>query len=197
VSDNAQVSSSFDPSGQRVLNKYVDSETPYRAALWNSQPAAFITSASVPVETSFAFAVNQFNQYNEYTSLFDQYRILQIECWLSPTAVLTNQAVSDITSAVDIDDSNPSTFAGVSAHSNAIVTGGMNGHYHKWVPHCAVAAYGSSVFTSFSNVQSPWIDSASLTVSHFGLKIASAIGLFVVNYNLNTRIIVEFRNPGL
>lgn len=161
--------------------------------------AAFSTSATVPTYGSSSFNMGQFNGTAEYLGLFDQYRFNYLEAWLEPAAVIVNNVQSGlIVSAVDLDDANtPTTVQQVEDKPSSIVTTGNAAHYHRWIPHIAVAAY-SGAFTAFSNAESQWIDSASNTVQHYGIKYcSSAATTAVYSYNLSIRANVSFRQPGI
>jgi len=66
-------------------------------------------------------------------------------------------------------------------------------HYRKFIPHVAVASY-SGTFTSFTNEVAPWIDIASPSVQHYGLKTACTPTTAVVQYTARARLSVSFRN---
>lgn len=158
------------------------------------------TSTTVPTYASEAFIVNAFAAASAYLAVFDQYRIDEIEIWIEPIISQSSAIalVSNYCTAVDVDDSNvPVSFTDVVDHQSAIVTNGEGGHYHKFKPHMAVALY-SGVFTSFGNEPSNWIDSASPSVQHYGLKFAntSATSTAMI-YSLTVKAKVSFRNPGI
>lgn len=159
----------------------------------------FTTSAAVPVYTGKSFALSQFDDYTSYTSLFDEYMISDIECWLEPS-ILGSSTVGDclLASSTDPDDANtPANFADVDAKQGAIISGAMTGHYHKFVPHFAVATY-SGAFTSFGNSLPAWLDCASPGVLHYGLKTATnaADGIARAMY-LTVRAKVHFRGSAI
>jgi hypothetical protein len=146
-------------------------------------------------------AATHVNQFSSWAAVFDQYRIQEIEAWVFPVqqtsgAYVNTSSFSTVT-AVDYDNSTaPTGTAPLLQYSNAIVTPFSNGHYRKWRPHAASAVYGSGVFGQYSNVISPWIDCASSTAEHYGLKIAtdSAPANNTYGLTLYLRIWVQFRN---
>jgi len=159
----------------------------------------FNTSVTVPSVAARYFALNAFDSYTSYTSLFDEYKFEEIECWLEPTLLLS-ATVSDaqMVSAVDWDDANnPTSFGSVGGKQNSIISGTGTGHYQKFQPHMAVAVY-SGAFTSFGNSPPEWIDCASPGVQHYGLKAATngpdgvARGIY-----LTIRALVSFRGPAI
>jgi hypothetical protein len=161
----------------------------------------FSTSASVTVFYATAITLNSFDNYSEYTGLFDQYRIDDVEVWIdaaSPGLASTASTnVGQLFTAVDLDDNTaPSSIVQVESKPGACVTTGMVGHYHRWKPHMAVAVY-SGTFTSFANAPSNWIDSASPGVAHYGIKLAHSLTDSVYKYNVMVRAKVSFRAPGI
>lgn len=160
--------------------------------------SAFSTSAAVVNTGASSFNLGQFNGTSQYTGLFDQYRFDEIEAWLEPQAsYLATANCGVVVTAIDVDDANsPGTIEAVEDKQNSLSASGICGHYHRWQPHMAVAVY-SGAFTSFQNAPADWIDSASNTVQHYGIKYASSVTTAVQNYNLTIRARVSFRNPGL
>jgi len=162
--------------------------------------ASFLSTSTVAViTTATSFYTTQFSQFSEYLGLFDQYRFDEIEVWIEPiqSQSVTSTNTGEYATSVDLDDANqPSNYAAVEGRQNSIVTTGLAGHYHKWVPHMAVAAY-SGTFTSFSNADPEWIDSGSPSVQHYGIKMATNPTAAVMVYCLTVRAKVSFRNSGI
>jgi len=168
----------------RVVQSYINS--------------AFITSSSVtPSFVSAAFTVNALDQISSLTSVFDQYRITDVEVWLIPrTSVIESSTANAglLASCIDYDDMNAlATFGQALDYSNVLVGGGIEGHYRHWKPHAAVAAY-SGAFTSYANVESPWIDAASTTVQHYGLKTAWTVTDTAYVVDAIVRLHTEWKN---
>jgi len=157
-----------------------------------------ISSASVATFSAAQFQIGFLDQISPLTSVFDQYRIALVEVWLTPRVNTVGQSSGNnaglFHSVIDYDDATAlSTVAQANDYANVMVSSGCVGHYRRFKPHIAMAAY-SGVFTSFANVTSPWIDAASATVSHYGLKTAwtSADSTYV--YDLVVRLHTEWRN---
>lgn len=167
--------------------------TEYKAQLEASNTGFFVTSTTVPVYLGRAFTLADGDNAVNFMSLFDQYKITKVEVWLEPQAALGTTAFGVLYSTVDLDDANtPTNYRSVNAHQSALVGLGGAGRYHAWQPNVATALY-SGVFTSFGNEPAGWIDVASPSVQHFGLKIASPPTPTVVTYVLSLRLTVSFR----
>jgi len=137
-------------------------------------PAWLTQSGSVPVSVALNSQIGQLNQYSTLASIFDQYRIDEIEVWLTP---LKNSAAVSIISGqlatvIDYDDATPLASFGLALeYPNAVVTNCAIGHYRRYVPRIANAVYGSAAFGSFGNSNPQWLDIASSTIEHYGVKV--------------------------
>jgi hypothetical protein len=159
------------------------------------------TSETVPVYEAYYFPLSIYcPNYTSYTSCFDQYRCRQIEAWIvpriGPSQISTTANAGFLVSAVDYDDAADwtSVFQGTQYH-NSVVTPGVQGHYHKWRPRFALAAYGSGSFASYANEDcDTWIDCGYPSVQFYGLKTASEPTDVVYTYDLIVRSKWEFRN---
>jgi hypothetical protein len=162
-------------------------------------PGFIASSATTGLYTyaSFQAAISAYAGASSLLAVFDQYRIEQVECWIEISAPNNTGSLPELYSCVDLDDANGPTSVGqVQDHLGAIVSGGLAGHYHKWRPHVAVAVY-SGAFTSFSNAESCWIDSASPNVQHYGLKAATLSTGALFSFNIVSRVVVSFRAPAI
>lgn len=156
---------------------------------------AFTTSTSVPTMFSASISLSGLANQSKYVALFDEYRIEQAEIWLEPSIVMSPSVGSaQFGSVIDLDDANtPSQFGDVTGKQGAIVSETGTGHYHKWRPFVANALY-SGAFTSFGSEPAPWIDCASPSVQHFGVKamVPAADGIARLYY-YTIRVVVSFR----
>jgi len=134
---------------------------------------ALTSSTSVSTFGAFDFTVGSLDQISPLTALFDQYRIDEIEVWLIPrlsSTISGSQQAGLLASVIDYDDFNTlSSLAQALDYENCVVAESISGHYRRFKPHAAIAAYSGS-FSGFANVESPWIDANSTGVQHYGLK---------------------------
>jgi hypothetical protein len=156
------------------------------------------TSLTVNTYASASFSLGGFGATTGFTNAlacFDQYKIDLIETWLvsrDPTAV-NNSNPGLLATCVDLDDATvPTSFNVIQSYGSSLTTSGAAGHYHRWVPHIAVAAYGGA-FTSYSNMGPQWIDSGSPAVQHYGLKLAALPTGSAIATDLIVRATVTFR----
>jgi hypothetical protein len=160
-----------------------------------------------PMAASF-FTLADMPQSSTFTALFDQYRIDNIAVTFTPTLTgntnlesASNQLVLPDYSfwyTVDLDDASvvsPLTALMEYEGAQRVVFTGKP-FTVEWVPHAALAAY-SGAFTSYSNVKSPWIDCASASVQHYGLKWGCPCPISIVasipSYSITVAFRVSFR----
>jgi hypothetical protein len=178
-------------------NNYVPDNQVYKLTQNYSVSAALTASASLPTFAAFSFNVNNLDQITSLSNVFDQYKIDEVETWLVPR--LTDQVSASfnngiLCSVIDYDDANSlSTVAQAQDYTNCIMSSGLSGHYRAFKPHAAVAAY-SGAFTSYGNVVSPWIDFASPSVQHFGIKYALSQTGGTQAFDLLVRLHISCRN---
>jgi hypothetical protein len=165
---------------------------------FNSTTALFNTSTTVPVLSGTYFTLSTFPDYAQFTSVFDQYRFVTMEVWIESTVCASSTVVSTLLgTAVDLDDANtPGTKDDVFGLQGCIVSDVTTGHYHRWQPHMAVAAY-SGAFTSYANEVAGWIDSASPSVQHFGVKCAALPDGVARSIQMSIRGTIMFRGAGI
>lgn len=155
-----------------------------------------LSSVTVPTFAAFNFQVASLDQVSTLQALFDQYRILWVEVWLTPRVASpsTNANSGLFATVVDYDDSTSlSTFAQALDYENVQVASGFDGQYRKFRPHAAVSAY-SGTFGSFMNMESPWLDAVSTTVQHYGMKTAWTVTDIVYAFDMIVRLTTEWKN---
>jgi hypothetical protein len=109
---------------------------------------------------------------------FEAYRIDQIDIVAKPA---NNAGYSGAPSnalaywtAYDPDDSATATITGVASKQTARVHGFSESWEESIVPLPSPAVYGTSAFAGYELPTKPiWIDSANLSVPHFGFKLAA------------------------
>ncbi len=151
------------------------------------------TSSTVPVFGALWFEVNQLANVAGYSTVFDEYCIFEIEVLITPNLTETSSAtvLGSYTSAIDLDDSNvPTNLNELASYESSVTTQSNVGHYHRWSPQFSIAAY-SGAFTSYAAGQG-WVDIASPSVCHYGVKVGSDVGV-VQNLTYRTRMKVGFR----
>lgn len=163
----------------------------------NVSIGSLTSTTTVPVYGLFLFTISQIGDISSLGGVFDQYKIDWVELLTVPDVTpSTVSSAGQLVSVVDYDDAaNPGSLQALLDYNNAIQTTGNFQHYHKFRPRIASAAYGGTVFSSFMNVASSWIDMASTNVEHYGVKMGwSATPSGVQIQQVYARLHVSFRS---
>lgn len=152
-------------------------------------------NSAVNVGASKAFLISDLSQVSSLLSVFDQYRLMQAEVWLTPTQTYTgNTTPTTVYTALDYDDANVITNeSAMLQYENVTVTIITDGVYRRFRPHQALATY-SGAFTSFANVVSQWNDAASTNIQHYGFKAMITPNSLAPVFDLTIRTWYQFRN---
>jgi hypothetical protein len=155
---------------------------------------AFTTSATLNTFYGLFFALSSLGDASTYQACFDQYRIMGAKVQVSPTFDLPlGTYTGHIHTCIDYDDVNSITPATMMTYANVMVSNPGDTLIRSLKPHAAIGMY-SGAFTSFGNVTSPWIDTASSTVQHYGFKLAANPTNVALLYDVVTSIWLQFRN---
>jgi hypothetical protein len=180
-----------------AAHNYIPDNQVYKVSQSLVLANAIVTSLALATFATFSFSLSQLDQVASLVAVFDQYRIDEIEMWLFPHLSSNNAASGNpglLATVIDYDDSNAlTTFAQALDYTNCLTSSGLMGHYRRFRPHLATAAY-SGVFTSFANDEETWIDAASTGVLHYGVKSAAATTSSVETYDAIVRFHVSLRN---
>jgi hypothetical protein len=178
------------------LNNFVPDNQVYKITQEINNVSSFTSSTTVPVFFAKYYFINALDQITSIGQIFDQYRIDEVEEWIFPSLIgnTNNAATGLLASVIDYDDATVlSTYAQAEDYTNVIQGPASEGHYRRFKPHVAVASY-SGTFTSFTNVESPWIDLSSPSVQHYGLKTAVQPSGVAQSYSTVTRLHISLRN---
>jgi hypothetical protein len=179
-------------------NHYSLDNQVYRITQSYTTFAGLVTSTTLNSYTSLFFSVSNIDQSTSLASIFDEYRIDEIEFWVIPRLSQTtavSQGPGLLTSVIDYDDAATLTsLASASDYTNAITASGLLGHYRRFKPHAADALYQASALSAFGNVTSPWIDWAYPNTQHYGVKLAISATSSVQSYDFNVRLHISNRN---
>jgi len=148
-----------------------------RAVTFRRTYSLTILSANTGVTANgFTFALSNLPNYTEFTSLFDQYRILQASVSFLPysnssqSGTVNSSFPGIIGSAVDYDDASLPAQTDLQQYESYK----RNSCYVEFVrtikPRLAIATYNGSTFTGYANKYAQWIDANSPGVPHYGLK---------------------------
>ncbi len=172
--------------------------TIHKVSEWVDKGAITSTSA-VYGYYGFNFTLNDLADVTSYTATYDQYRISLVECFFKPCtqpSVAAGSQYAFLHIATDYDDSTaPSTPGQLLSYANCTILSPGESHARSFQPHVALAAY-SGAFTSYANDKNRWIDAASPSVQHYGLKctVTQSTSTNVQTWYLYVRYHVELKN---
>jgi hypothetical protein len=179
---------------------------PLRASLVNKtykvmqtapQVTAIISSSSGPSYSFINFYFGLLDNVAAWQTCFDQYRVDMLEVTFRPRMSFESSSTANtgtFVTVVDVDDSTTLTSVAAALDYATALTGrGFEIQKRTFKPHAAIAAYSGS-FTSYANVTSPWIDMASTSVYHYGVKTAWTQTDSVYTIDTTTRVLFTLRN---
>jgi hypothetical protein len=152
------------------------------------------------VKTSYNF---QLGNANIGVGFFDQYRIVAMRA----TFAAQNNAIGLVTNTtttlspmyivIDYDDSNNlPNVATAESYSNCLVLHPGQSCQRTFRPRMALGAY-TGTFVGFANVADQWIDAASTTVQHYGIKTivpgVTAAQTLLQSWDVQFEYFIEFR----
>jgi hypothetical protein len=151
------------------------------------------TSAGGEVDGASAFNLGQLAQASTLAALFDQYRLVEVECWLTPTYQNYGggNSAARFSVAVDYDNSATVAFSSLNQYANVQDISANCGSYSRFKPHTTLS---SQTNNSAANLTDTWIDCASSGQNWFGLKWACPATNVTYTLNLTTRYHFQFRN---
>lgn len=127
---------------------------------------------------SLQFTLGQLPNVSEFTALYDQYRINKIKVVFVPAlsgmdanAPSTQYYMPNLHSVVDYDDATaPTSMAQLFQYPRLKRTRGLRDHKQYFSPAVSVEVYQSGISTSYSAKWKQWLDLASTSVPHYGVK---------------------------
>jgi hypothetical protein len=162
---------------------------------------AVLSSSSAEVLNAYNFTVNSIEDIASYAACFDLYRITRIEVSIRAMSALAiptgTLPYTYLVTAIDLDDSAAeSTVSRVLNYQSAKIVRPGQDLTFNFVPRVATALY-SGAFSSYGSLASPWIDAASLTVQHYGLKtgIIQSTSSNAHGWYIFATLFVDFASP--
>lgn len=159
---------------ERIPARFLSASSTF-TSVTKYQGSTVVQAANAVSVVSFNFQVNSLANVGSWAAIFDQYRIdaAMIEFVPRQNSRLVSVAgdiPGELFTVLDYDDSTTlSSAATAEQYPTCQIVPCWDGVVRYVVPRVAVAAY-SGAFSSYGNVPSLWIDAASLTVQHYGVK---------------------------
>jgi hypothetical protein len=118
---------------------------------------------------AFTFSLSDLPSYAEFTSLFDQYRLIQVVATFNANMGYNLQP-NVVFTAIDYDDNTVINVPAIQQYDTCLAIN--TSRFRRVInPRLAVAAYNGA-FTGYANVSNKqWIDAASPNTQYYGLKV--------------------------
>lgn len=165
-------------SGQAVVTRIprsVNNQPIVTLGQWGGTWTLFNSTFSSESDFGLNFTLSDINDYASLGNVFDAYRIIRINYSIqpntSPVASGTTHNGCELIAAVDLDDSVSTTFATLQSFQNARTICPGKSLELIFKPKVAIAAY-TGTFSGYATRDDEWIDCASSTVQHYGVKVA-------------------------
>jgi hypothetical protein len=177
-----------------MTNVQMMDNTPYKIVQTLEYGTALTSSSTADVFYAQSFNIGGLANIGAVNQLFDQYKIIGLEAWVTPTYLdyAGGNPNSVYLSVIDYDDSNvPANIGAMLQYQNCIEVSSTTGTYRRWTPHIGVGSTGA---VPAVNVTAPWIDIAYTSIPHFGIKLGCKASNVTTYLNLRVRYTVLFRN---
>jgi len=154
-------------------------------------------SSTVPNNGALSFQLSSAADSASLLNVFDAYKIIQVICEFIPASIGTTGTTTTngfIATAIDYGDAVAIDSTAILQYDTCQVVNSPQFFERRFTPRAAKAVY-SGAFTSYGQDVSPWIDSNSPNVQHYGLKYSQSImSSAVTTYTVLTTLHVKFRN---
>ncbi len=165
---------------------------PVTIARYSANTTTLTTSTTVEVNQPFYFTLDSVAGYTDFTSLYDQYRIVgvDVECF-PPNDSLTSGALVVSTDYDDATSTNVASLLQYAAAKRFPVGKPIFLRVDK--PSVDVTVFGTGGAAPGVNAISPWLDCGKPDVQHYGLKFAATVTGNATVYTIMFRYRLQFR----
>lgn len=151
---------------------------------------------------SFSFTLGQLDISAALSTLYDQYRILGVDITFKPQynvdqANTVNSFLGELLTVIDYDDATvPSSITTLRAYESVVVSNTMTKQHRRFVPKMALAAYSGSLFNAFANQSGQWLDLASSSIPHYGIKwaLTGSPSTNITAYSVEWYVMLELKS---
>lgn len=176
---------------------------------FNTDTAIILNSGAAAAGYGYTFKLNDLPNQDDFTRLYDQYRIKAVKWQLIPKqgtatvfppTVLPGQVsiMPKIYSVIDYDDAAPpGSVDEMLQYENVKFTRANRTHSRFFKPAIASEVFQTGITTGYAMRQNAWIDCNSNTVEHYGLKVwveASTALTPRWDFDIICKYYMEFKN---
>jgi hypothetical protein len=163
-----------------------------------SYDGGLVATGATPTFGVITTSLSLLPNFTEFTALYDAYRIVQIRATFYPISNNVLPSSSRFYTVIDYDDGTAFTTVGDAEQYDSCQTSSVDNNtaiQRVYNPRIAQAVY-SGAFTSFAqSLVGTWIDTASSTVQHYGLKWALDASTGVTNvFRIEVDCVIQCKN---
>jgi len=171
----------------------------YKFTRW-AQYGNIATSTTLFTNFSWKFALNDLPNASEFTTLYDQYRIVHVVLHFICNMTQGIPSAANLGAMYVVKDFDDANLLSVNTdylqYANCRVYNPLCRTRKVSIrPRIAVASYGGGAFTSYANQPSTFLDVASPSVEHYGIKVGFSATTVVISYQVVAQFQLEFKNP--
>ena len=138
--------------------------------------------AAADTITGFSMILSGFPNQTAVSALFDRYRVDYMEYTFRPRINSWDVGVGTSTAprifvAVDKDGAFPATIAGIQQYQNCETHDCTETFTVRFKPGVVTGASTGAAIVAATNVVSPWLDMAVVTIQHYGMVAGCTAGL--------------------
>jgi len=120
-------------------------------------------------DMAFSFSLNSIANATSLTNIFDTYRIIAVRAQFIPNETAQGSG-GPVYTVIDYDDTSTTSLTAALQYDTLQVAPAGAFFERNFAPRVAVSAYAGTSFGSFAQLNNTWIDTASSSVAHYGLK---------------------------
>lgn len=181
------------------LNKYIAQPIHYfKRSVW--LPAWVTTTAGVDTFTGLNFKISQLPQFNEFTVLYDQYKINGVKLEIVPQfdsanvgAIGTN-VVSQNFLINDYDDSTVPTTMDTLLQNQTVKRSSSTRIMKHYIRPCVAQQIFNTGITSTYGARRGFVDCNNADTEHYGVKIGWGSNPVAQRYGLKMTFYLAFKN---
>jgi hypothetical protein len=169
-----------------------------------SEFSPIVASSSARVDDTFYFQLNGIDNVSYFTSLFDQYRIDCVILHIIPSQnalQVPTQSTTEFVNlycVIDYDDSTAlSSTASYREYDNCVILAPGESCKRQFQPRVALSTYAAGAFGAYANLGGIWVDTASPSVQHYGIKVGvppcDASQTLLQEWKLEVEYFISFR----
>jgi hypothetical protein len=145
-----------------------------------SDGTEIVASGSARTDTALYFALVGIDNVTNFANLFDQYRIDAVVAHIVPSnnaiqvPTYSSTEFVNLYVVIDYDDANAlSSTPSYREYDNCIELAPGESCKRTFQPRVSLSAYSGGAFGAYSNIGGMWLDTASTSIQHYGLKIGA------------------------